>query len=240
MDALVLGGGYGTRLFGRYNKKTYFPKGLVKIKDKPCIEHVLETFSDSIIDRIIIETNNEGKPFYESWANKSRFKSKTNIFVGLDTIEHPSGVLNAISHVSSYYQFDNPILIIAPDNFFTKNQDGLIKDYVGGVRIATYTVNSLDDAKKYGVIELDSEKIISCVEKPSNPLSKIIRTSCEIWDPETLVLLSEWNAQFGPDKVGDFINYLIKKGINVESYTIRGQWMDIGNKDDLQSAREMI
>lgn len=238
MDALILGGGYGTRLFGRYNPKTYLPKGLVNVGSKLCIEQVIETFSDSLLDRIILETNNEGKPFYENWVKTYRYKNKIEIFVEpISTPQDCLGVLETIQYVSENYKFKNPILILSPDNLFTRNQDGLIIGYKGGVRIANYTFPTLECVKKYGVVTLNSERVVSCVEKPSNPQSATIRTSCEIWNQKIFTLLSEWNEKFDSDKVGDFINYLINKKVNMDSYQVEGLWIDIGNPEDLQRAR---
>lgn len=241
MDILILGGGYGTRLFGEYNRATYIPKGLVNVEEKPCIEHALETFSDNLVNRIILETNREGKHFYEDWVRKSRFRKKTEIYVEeISTPKNCLGVLETIGIVLSNYRFSKPILILSPDNIFTRKQNGLITGYTSGVRIATYGLNSLSDAQKYGVLELNSGKITECIEKPSNPHSKTIRTSCEIWGSEVFSQLSEWNELYDSDKVGDFINFLIKRGIYVESYKTNGSWIDIGNKEDFKKAKLMI
>ncbi len=238
MDILILGGGYGTRLFGKYNKDTYFPKGLVKINGKPCIEYALETFSDNLIGNIILETNKEGKLFYEEWLNKSNFKEKIEIYTEeISTPENCLGVLETINLVFNKYRFIKPVLIISPDNIFTMKQDELITNYTSGVKIATYYLKLLEDGKKYGVLELKSNNVISCIEKPSSPKSKIIRTSCEIWGPEAFSLLSTWNKTNNSDKVGDFINFLVKKEISVESHKTKGLWIDIGNKFDLEIAK---
>mgnify|MGYP001570412829 FL=1 len=241
MEVLVLGGGYGTRLFGRHNSRTYSPKGLIEIMGRPCIDYALGAFSEDLMDRIILETNKEGKSFYEHWLSKSKFKDKTKVYLEeVSTPEKCLGVLETISIVSNHYKFSKPVLIISPDNLFTKKQDKLITGYTSGIRIATYELNSLIDAQKYGVLELDSEKIIGCIEKPLKPISKTIRTSCEIWSPEVFSLLSEWNNHFDSDKVGDFINFIIKQEIHVKSYKTDGFWIDIGNEQDLQKAREML
>ena len=241
MDVLILGGGYGTRLFGHYNRETYHPKGLIKIREKLCIEHILVVFSNNLIDEIILETNNEGKPFYKNWLNESRFKDRTEIFVEpISTPDNCMGVLKTIEIVSNFYRFQKPILILSPDNVFTETQDELIINYISGVRIATYELDSLNNAKKYGVVVLDADSIINCIEKPSDPKSRIIRTSCEIWDTDTFALIQEWNTKFDSNKVGDFIGYLINMGIKVESYKIKGEWIDIGNKEDLSRSRKML
>lgn len=241
MDVLILGGGYGTRLLGRYNSDRYYPKGLVQVGGKPCIEHILNTFSDNLFSRIILETNKEGEPFYESWLNDSRFREKAEIFV--EDISSPNnclGVLETIGIVAKHYNFKNPVLVLSPDNLFTENQDGLVAGYNRGARIATYELEHLEDAKKYGVLQLESNKVVGCTEKPQQPTSRIIRTSCEIWDENVFSLLSKWNSNFDSDKVGDFINHLVTNGITVESYKTSGFWIDIGDEEDLKKANNIL
>jgi len=241
MDLLILGGGYGKRLFGEYNPKMYIPKGLIKIKCKHCIDYTLETFSNCLIDKIILETNNEGEKFYRGWSNESRFKENIEIFIDkLSTPNNVLGVLSTINLVNNYYNFKEPILIVAPDNIFTRNQDELITGFIKGARMAAYETDSLMNAKKYGVLELSSNKIISCCEKPTNPKSKIIRTSCEIWDQEVFLMISKWIDKNDPDKVGDFINFLINQNIRIESFIIKGEWIDMGSVEDLNKVRVMF
>ena len=144
----------------------------------------------------------------------SKYKDKTELFVEpVSKHDNCLGILETIKIVADNYKFKEPVLVLAPDNVFTENQDSLIHNFNGNTRIGTCFVSTLDDAKKFGVVSLNSGKIISCVEKPLNPESKTVRTSCEIWIPEVFGLLSEWNENFDSNKVGDFINHLIKKGI---------------------------
>jgi len=238
MDILILGGGYGTRLFGNYVSKTYYPKGLVEVGHKPCIEHALGAFSDGLISKIFLETNNEGKIFYEHWLETSKYKDKTELLVEpISTPQNCLKILETIDYISDNVRFEKPILVLSPDNFFTKNQDDMIKGYDGGVRIATYTVPTLNDARKYGVATINSGKITSCVEKPTQPQSQTIRTSCEIWDSVVFALLHKWNTKHDANKVGNFINYLITEKVDVRSYPVKGFWIDIGDPKSLEEAR---
>jgi len=43
-----------------------------------------------------------------------------------------------------------------------------------------------------------------------------------------------------PDKVGDFINFLINQNIRIESFIIKGEWIDMGSVEDLNKVRVMF
>lgn len=242
IDVLVLGGGYGTRLFSELKTKTYLPKGLIKINNFTCLDLVLKSFSKKFLGKIIIETNNEGFPSYYEWAKKNK-EYKTKIIV--EPISSPNnclGVLKTLEYIYFKLKFKREVLLIAPDNIFFENQDRLILDKTpADAKILIYSLKNKGDVKKYGMIELDkSGHVISCKEKPEKPSSRIIRTSCEVWSPRMFKLLREWNKTRNSDKVGDYINFLVKRGYKIKAIPTEGEWIDIGTKKDLLRARRMI
>jgi len=90
------------------------------------------------------------------YCNESRFKENIEIFIDkLSTPNNVLGVLSTINLVNNYYNFKEPILIVAPDNIFTRNQDELITGFIKGARMAAYETDSLMNAKKYGVAGAD-------------------------------------------------------------------------------------
>ncbi len=242
MDMMVLGGGYGTRLFGKYNREKYIPKGLLKIGNSPIIDITLSCFSHSLIDRIILETNKEGEEFYINWMNNREDRSKISIYLDKNSSpNNPHGVLGTIESTIKDCSLDkSPLLIIAPDNFFTENLDNMINYYSNeDAFIATYELEDFSDAKKYGVVKVVKDEIVNCKEKPDSPDSKLIRTSCEIWGERAFSYLEKWNKIYKADRVGDFINYLIDENCNVRSYKLNSFWIDIGSKEDLEKLRRL-
>jgi glucose-1-phosphate thymidylyltransferase len=240
IDFLILGGGYGTRLFGKSSKR-YIPKGLVKIGDFSGIDRILTSFSKELIGKVIIETNKEGLKHYSLWAKKNK-QYKTEILVEpFSSPENCLGILKTLEFVFSNLKFKKPILVVAPDNVFFERQDQLIFDErKADAKILTYDIGGLQEAKKYGVVNLNGERIVSCIEKPKKPSSKIIRTSCEIWTPKMFSFLYEWNKKGDSDKVGDYINFLIKKKLYILSIPTKGYWVDMGTKKDLKNIRKKL
>jgi glucose-1-phosphate thymidylyltransferase len=241
VDILVLGGGYGTRLFGEPSLGVYVPKGLISIGGQPAIERCLGSFKDERIDRVIIETNNEGKIPYEEWLKTSGGEENMELFVeSISTRDNCLGVLETINLTNKQYGFNKPVLLLAPDNLFTSPQTQIF-DYGSSTNatILTYEVESIDQAKKYGVINLDGKTIVGCTEKPENPYSKNIRTACEIWTPKLFDKLEQWLTKGNSDRTGDFIGNLIKQGIQITSCPVNGKWIDIGSEEDLAEAQKI-
>ena len=132
MDILVLGGGYGTRLFGEHTPENYLPKGLVKIGNKTAIDYALSAFSRDLIGKIIVETNMEGEEHYRHWMRSKDNDLNIEIYVEKQsTPKKCLGILKTLEIVARDILFKEPTLLVAPDNIFTLNQDSLIRNYNG-------------------------------------------------------------------------------------------------------------
>jgi len=241
IDVLVLGGGYGTRLFDKLKLPNYTPKGLIQINGICGLDRGLETFSKNLIGKVIIETNSEGVSAYSKWVRNNLIYD-AEIFV--EPFSRPDlcwGILDTLRYVYKKLKFKEPILLMAPDNIFSQNQDQLILDANSADgKILTYKVKRLIDAKKYGVIQTFGNKIIGCEEKPRLPKSRTIKTAYEIWKPRMFEELKEWARIGNSDKVGDYINYLISKDFGILSIPTKGEWIDIGTKSDLEKTRRFF
>ena len=241
IDVLILGGGYGTRLLKNTLAKDYIPKGLVDIVGKPAVERALEAFPNPFINKIILETNNEGEKHYSNWI--SNYSKGKNIELFVEPISTPDvclGVLQTISYVHEKSPFTKPVLIIAPDNIFLETQEHIFdngRDFP--VTMLAYNVRSYEDARKYGVLTLENSKVTHCEEKPKKPLSTKVRTACELWKPKIFNMLNDWIKIGDTYKAGNFIQYVIQSGIDVRAFGVKGEWKDIGNKYDLEETRRL-
>ncbi len=241
VDVLILGGGYGTRLLEDASPRIYTPKGLIDMVGKPAVERNIEAFLSPAINRIVLETNNEGAKPYASWISRYSEGGRIELFVEpLSNSRECLGVLQTISYVHDHKSFTKPVLIVAPDNIFFETQEHIFNNAGDSyVKMLTYDVKSFESATKYGVLTLSDSRVIHCEEKPQKPASTIVRTACELWQPDIFNMLGDWVGTGETDKVGRFIQYLIQSGIDVKSCPVRGDWKDIGTKYDLKQTRKL-
>ncbi len=243
IDILVLGGGYGTRLFGKGLRKDYSPKGLVDVNGKKAVEWGLDSFSDDLVRNIFIETNNEGFGPYSDWLRNSRYMRKAEIVVEPhSTPQRSLGVLETIADTFSRLSFEKPVLVLASDHVFSDNQDGLITDYKGEeCRVGVYNIESASEASNYSVVKVIDGRVVAWKEKPISPKSTLVGVSCKIWNRKVFDQLENWNRSGGnPDRDGDFMSYLIDQGYFVSSFPVPGQWFDIGTPANLDKARKSL
>ena len=134
-------------------------------------------------------------------------------------------------------------MVIGGDNLFEFEMPEFVSEFrnQGANLVALYDVGSLENAKLYGVVEInENKKIIGFFEKPDEPKSTLISTACYMFTrlgvKNILRYLDEGND---PDKMGHFIEWLYKND-EVFGYIFKGQWFDIGSFESYDEANEFF
>jgi dTDP-glucose pyrophosphorylase len=226
VDAVIMAGGKGERLLPLTANT---PKPLLKVGDKPIIEHNIDRLGYFGIDNIFITIKYLGeliKEYLNDGTNKEmniKYVSEVN----------PLGTIGAISLIDSFTYED--VLIMNSDlltNIDWENFYNDFKESDADVMIATvpYQVQI-----PYAVLETNElNNILSFKEKPtytyySNAGIYLIKRNLLGLIPKN----SFYNAT-------DLIEELIKRNKKVVSYSILGYWLDIGRHEDYKKANEDI
>ena len=234
MIAIILGGGYATRLWPLTKDK---PKPLLSVAKKPIIEYIVEKLVElEVIKQIIISINLKFEPHFREW--QSMYHNSVEILVEKSRSEEEKlGAVKALAQITS--KVDDDCLILAGDNLFESDLDGMIQTFneKKAPIIALYNVKSLDLAKQYSTINLDTDnRIIDFVEKPKIPKTTLIGTCIYIVPKRTLPRLKEYLEKgLGRDEPGLFIEWLHRQE-PVYGYILEGYWCDIGNLESYKKA----
>ena len=238
MKALILAGGYGTRL---YPITVNIPKALVMVNNKPIIDYILEKINQLLeIDEIFIVTNNRFYPLLEEWAKTAPTKKTIKVLNdGTNTNEERLGALGDMMFGLEKAKINDTALIIASDNIFDFDLRKIMKEKDKDI-VAVVEVN-LEDIKRYGVVELsdvNGKKLVGFEEKPAKPKTNLASTGVYIFQKETLQLVdmykAEGNSMEGP---GFFLQWLYKRK-DVYACVYNGKWFDIGTIEMLVRANE--
>jgi glucose-1-phosphate thymidylyltransferase len=234
MKALILGGGFATRL----EPVTYFiPKPLLPIGvgGKPIIEYSLEDVAKCGIKNIIISTNSKFFPYFEYWLNNRLAKNQLDVSVKF-VVENATnnnekfGAIKGIAYAIEQEKIEEDLIVIAGDNLYDFSVNEIIDHFEKNRKptIALYDISSKDEAKKFGVVEINGNMVVSFDEKPEDPKTSLISTAIYIFPKESLHYFGDYlKEKNNPDKIGIFIKWLIDK-TEVHGYIYKGKWYDIG------------
>lgn len=225
MKAIIMAGGYATRLWPVTKTKA---KPLLPVGRKKIIDTIYEKLLEFDIP-VVISTNKRFENDFKKWA-----KGKKVEIIAEDTMreEEKLGAVRALAEVAK--NIDDDIFIIAGDNIFSFDLKPLVKFYEKDRTPVTalYDVGDFELAKRYGVAELNGDKITKFYEKPEKPPSTLVGIGMYIFPKNVVEILLEYvEGNRRSDNLGDFLSYLCER-VDVKGYAfVNGSWYDVGNPD---------
>lgn len=234
IKALVLVGGYGTRLYPLTKDK---PKALLEVAGKPILEHIIEKIAETSVSRITIVSNDKFAKHFEAWQGS--FSSDIPIEVlndGTRTNEDRLGAIGDIAFAIKQKNIDDDLLVIAGDNLFEASLKNCLEKFSGRNGILLYDVKDRELAKQYGVVAVENDIVTHFEEKPLEPKSTLISTGIYFFPKQTLSLITQYLEEGNnPDKSGSFIEWLYKREV-VAAFSTEKPWYDIGSHQQLEAA----
>jgi len=242
MKALILAAGYALRLYPITKER---PKALLLIRDRPIINHIIDKISSiEEINEIIVITNSKFISQFEKW--KEEVLCNKNIRLVDDLTKNHNDRLGAIGDIRfaiENAQIDDDLLVIGGDNLF----DGDLRDFLAFAKtnkdnpvIGVFDLKDKEQAKKYGVLKLDEDNVITDFkEKPKDPDSALVAMCLYLFPKNKLRLIKDYlsgNAE-KYDATGYYIDWLRKKE-TVYGFVFRGRWYDIGDHGFYKEAKE--
>ncbi len=225
VDAVIMAGGKGQRLAPLTNT---VPKPLLRVGNKPIIEHNLDRLSLFGIDDFWISVNYLGEQL-EQFFNDGSSKNVNIKYVWED---QPLGTIGGVSKIDN---FQHDYILITNSDILTNLDyehfflEFLKQDADLAVVTIPYTVNV-----PYAVLETDNGHVVNFKEKPTY----VYYSNGGIYLLKRSVLeLLPFNAHCNAT---DLMETLIQKGKKVFSYPLIGYWLDIGNPEDFRKAQTDI
>ncbi len=240
MKGIVLAGGYGTRLYP-LTKGT--SKQLLPVFDKPMIYYPLSILMLSGIREILIISTPDDLPNFKRLLGNGK---KLGISLFYEAQNSPEGLAQAFIIGEKFIGSDNVCMILG-DNIF--NGHGFIDLLSKSIKnvvdnnMATIFGYYMSDAKRYGVVEFDSEgNAISIEEKPEKPRGNYAVVGLYFY-PNSVIQIAK---KIRPSRRGELeitsINqeFLKKKQLCVELIGRDFAWLDTGTHDSLLEASNYI
>ena len=241
IKAILLCAGYATRLYPLTQNQ---PKALLSIGDKTLLGHIMDKIEQiQEIDEVFVVTNDMFLSNFWSWRESYKPKKRTHLISdGTKSNEERIGALGDLKYVIDLKKIDSDIIVIAGDNLFEFSLRSFL-DYYKSKNASVVGLYDIGDkkkaAKKYGVVEVDSNnKIIDFQEKPAAPKTSLVSTACYIFKASDTKQFGEYMLGNGKwDHLGDFIKWLADT-TPTYGFVFKDKWFDIGSFEALEEAYE--
>jgi glucose-1-phosphate thymidylyltransferase len=236
MDAIVLAGGYATRLWPITKHR---PKMFLPIGDSTVIDQVFtELETDDRIEDVYVSTNERFADDFRAHLAGSSLEKPTISVEETTAEDEKLGVIGALAQLIDREGVDDDLLVVAGDNLISFDLGEFVDFFqdMGGPSLAAYDVASREKAKSYGLVDLDGERVVDFQEKPSDPKSTLVSVACYAFPAETLSLLEAYLAgDNNPDEPGWFLQWLHDRD-DLYAFTFDGAWFDIGTPESYLEA----
>jgi glucose-1-phosphate thymidylyltransferase len=234
MKGIVLAGGLGTRL---YPLTKVTNKHLLPIYDKPMIHYPIERMVDAGIRDILIVTggNNAGE-FLRLLGNGREF--------GLNHInyayqEGEGGIAAALS-LAEFFADRNPICVILGDNIVQGSISQYVQNFLRQGAGARILLKEVPDPQRFGVPEIQGDRIVRIDEKPEKPASKYAVTGIYMYDSEVFEIIKTLKpSKRGELEITDVNNSYIDRG-RMQYDILDGWWTDAGTFESLLHASNLV
>ena len=230
MKAIVLAGGYATRLWPitKHRPKMFLPVG-----DTVVIDRIFEELeADERIEEVYISTNERFAEEFEAHVEERGFEKPTLSIEDTTGEDEKFGAVGALAQLIDRENVDDDLLVVAGDNLLSFSLGDFIDDFEERTEptIAAYDVGSRERAKSYGLVELDGDRVVDFQEKPEDPNSTLVSIACYAFPADALVLDEYLADDNNPDEPGRFVQWL-RGQRDVYAYTFDGAWFDIGTPE---------
>lgn len=163
MDAILLVGGFGTRLMPLTKHR---PKPLMPLANIPFTERTIAWLVAAGIDHVILSVHYNTAQFIEHFSGKD-----LGIKLSFACEEQPLGTGGAILNCASYLQ-SSQCLIVNGDIFTNLQITALMVAHQQTQALVSIALKSVEDPSRFGVIELNAEMgICSFTEKPTRAMA---------------------------------------------------------------------
>ena len=234
MKGVVLAGGLGSRLHP-LTKVTN--KHLLPVYNQPMIYYPIQTLINAGIDDIMIVTGgNSAGDFLKLLGNGKDFGLK---HLNYTYQEGEGGIADALSLVE-HFADDEPICVVLGDNLIEGNIRQAAQEYAVQSTGAKILLKQTHDPQRFGVPELDGEKVLQIEEKPQNPKSDLAVIGIYFYDNTVFDIIKNLKpSERGELEITDVNNHFINEGTMTWA-ELDGWWTDAGTFESLLHATNLV
>ena len=237
MKGIILAGGAGTRL---YPITKSISKQIIPIYDKPMIYYPLSVLMLAKIKEVLIISTPKDIHLYQDLFDDG---SRYGMDIQYAIQPSPDGLAQAFIIGEEFLNGDSACLVLGDNIFYGYGFSGKFADANINVDEATVFGYYVNDPKRYGVAEFDSNgRVISIEEKPAEPKSNYAVTGLYFYPGDVV----EKAKSLKPSPRGELeitdLNklYLAEDRLSVQLMGRGMAWLDTGTHESMLQASNFI
>ena len=232
MKALILSGGYGTRL----RPITYSQqKQLIPVANKPILFYAIEDVIEAGAKEIGIIVGPNKEQVMETVRSVD-----WNAEIDFIYQDEPKGLAHTILIAEDF--LDDEFVMYLGDNILREGIVEHANKFKANNYDACIMLTEVDNPQEFGVADINEDGTIKrLIEKPKVPPSNLALVGIYFFKPVILEACKSIKASWRDElEITDAIQWLIENGYEVGWTKVEGWWKDTGKPEDIFEANRLI
>jgi len=230
---VVLAGGKGTRL-GELTKVTN--KHLLPVGSVPMVYHPLRKLVGAGIKDVLLVSGTDHMGDFVELLGSGRAHECALTYRVQD---EAGGIAQALG-LAELFCHDARAAVILGDNIFHDRLGPLLAEAEKKPDWAWVALKRVPDPTRYGVAELQGQRILSIEEKPAQPRSDFAVAGIYIYPPDVFgVIRTLKPSARGELEITDVNRYYLEQG-RLGCSMLQGYWTDAGTLESLATANMLV
>jgi len=234
MKGVILAGGLGTRLFP-LTKITN--KHLLPVYDRPMIYYPIQALVNAgVRDIMIVTGGRKSGDFLSLLGNGSEFGLK---HLNYTYQEGEGGIAEALG-LAQHWASGDRICVVLGDNIIQYNIAKAVRAFEKQPQGAKILLKEVHDPERFGVAEVEGDKVLRIVEKPKGPKSNLAVIGIYMYDARVFEIIKTLEpSDRGELEITDVNNWYIRDG-SMTCEVLDGWWTDAGTFESLLRAANLV
>jgi glucose-1-phosphate thymidylyltransferase len=233
MRGVILAGGKGSRL-GELTKVTN--KHLLPVGPFPMVFHPLKKMVGAGVQEILLVSGTEHMgDFVELLGSGREYGCQLTYRVQ----DQAGGIAQALG-LAELYCHGARCVVILGDNIFFDSLGGILSEAAKKPDWAWVALQRVPDPGRYGVAEVEGDRIVGIEEKPAHPKSDFAVAGIYLYPEDVFRVIKTLKPSArGELEITDVNRHYLKEG-RLGYSVLHGYWTDAGTLDSLAHANELV
>lgn len=234
MKGIIAAGGHATRL---RPVTLVTNKHLLPVYNKPMIYYPIETLvAMGIKDILIVSGRDHAGHFLNLLGSGKEFGARFTY-----EIQEEAGGIAQVLALGEDFAAGSPVTLILGDNIFEDKETVALaaKEFAAQEKGARIFLKEVHDPQRFGVAEINGDRIAGIVEKPHDPKSNLAVTGLYMYDARVFDMARNITPSArGELEITDVNNAYVQDG-SMHYQVLQGEWTDAGTFDSLLKASNL-
>jgi D-glycero-alpha-D-manno-heptose 1-phosphate guanylyltransferase len=226
MTAVVLAGGFGTRLRSVVSDR---PKVLAPVAGRRFVAYLLDQLADAGFQQTIVCTGHLGDQVREAFGNRWR-----KLQLRYSQEPEPLGTAGALRYALDSFPMDE-MLVLNGDSFCEVDLRALAELHHSRRAAATIAVTEVPDAGRYGGVKIDAAGAVSSFAEKGTAGPGLINAGVYALDRQFVASIPS-GIEVSLER--DCFPQIIGKGLY--AHRVDGRFLDIGTPDSFAAAQNLL